>query len=80
MGKDEEANNVIENYQNLRAIRDIIYNRYIEEQQNEEAKAFCKQVMSKMESGWHTWQPWMERLLQLGEKTSDTPAIREASQ
>ena len=80
MGKDEEANNVIDNYQDLRAIRDIIYNRYIEKQQNEEAKAFSKLVMSKMESGWHTWQPWMERLLQLGEKTSDTPAIREASQ
>ena len=80
LGRNNEAEKIISQYLNLEEISALRYDQLVADFRYDEAKAFCKERLSKSSGGWHDAQPWHQRLVELGQHTDDKEIIRTSAQ
>ncbi len=79
LGRDDEAENVINQYLHLDGIGALRFEELVEKSFFDEAKAFCMKRIGRTGTSYAV-QPWYERLLELGQRANDLEALRNATQ
>lgn len=80
LGRNDEAESVINQYLNLDAIAALRFQQLADDSHFDKAKAFCLERMHSTDSRQHrSVQPWYERLLELGQRSGDLESVRDST-